>query len=335
MIPTATFLVKRMLKDYVAEYLAKECTIASHNMECGGFTRTRNPSTPIQLIAALNEYERMYGCTARKSFRCGQNFHNGHHQTDNGLSIQHQDKRESNQGFKKEKAITCYSCGTPGHKSTACPNVNTSANNSQFTESQKEDKKHLHRLSSTSSKLSNEVNGKIGPNKVSCILDSGSQISVVCEELVRPEQMREDMTTVSGFGSHEKNLPMADVRFHIQDMTFPLQVVVLTKEDMADMMLLGVNLGDDLFNLLRDIAKQSPKTVAVQVATTRNQANIEHNKSIQEACIMATEKPNPRNPSELAKGESGFVSSNGNENSQANSNTPSIDYVRESDGYVV
>ena len=128
---------------------------------------------------------------------------------------------------------------------------------------------------------------------------------------------------------------MADVCFHIQDMTFPLQVAVATKEDMTDMVLLGTNLGDDLFDCLRDIAKQSPKTVAVRVAITRNQANIEHNKSIPEAWVMATEKPNSRNPSELEKGESRFVSSNGSENSQENSNTSSIDKVRESDGYVV
>ena len=199
----ATFLVKQMLKDMddVAQYLAKEWTIACHNMKCGSFIRTRNPITPIQLLAALNEYERMYGCAARKSFRRGQNFHNDNHQTDNGLSIQHQEKRESNQGVKKEKAITCYSCGTRGHKSTACPNVDTSVNNNKFTGSQREDKRHLRRLCSTSSKLSNEVNGKIGPDLVSCNLDSGAQISVVHEELVRPEQMREDMTTVSGFGS--------------------------------------------------------------------------------------------------------------------------------------
>ena len=158
-------------------------------------------------------------------------------------------------------------------------------------------------MCSTSSKFSNEVNGKISPYKVSCILDSEAQITVVREELVRPEQMREDMTTVFGFESLEKTLPMADVCFHIQDMTFPLQVAVAIKEDMADMVLLGANLGDDLFNRLRDIAKQSPKTVAVRVATTRNQANIENNKSIQEACIMATEKTNPRNPSELEKGK--------------------------------
>ena len=143
------------------------------------------------------------------------------------------------------------------------------------------------------------------------------------------------MTTVSGFESQEKNSPMADVCFHIQVMTFPLQVAVATKEDMADMVLLGANLGDDLFDRLCDIAKQYPKTVAVRVATTRNQANVEHNKSIQEACVMATEKPNPRNPSELEKGESGFVSSNGSENSQENSNTSSIDKVRESHGYAV
>ena len=58
-------------------------------------------------------------------------------------------------------------------------------------------------------------------------------------------------------------------------------------------------------------------------------------KVFRKQCIMATEKPNPRNPSELEKGESGFVSSNGDENSQENSNTSSIDKVRESDGYVV
>ena len=100
-----TFLVKQMLKDVddAAEYLAKEWTIACHNMECGGFIRTRNPSTPIQLLAALNEYERMYGCAAWKSFRYGQNFDNDHHQTGNGLSIQHHEKRESNQGVKMEK----------------------------------------------------------------------------------------------------------------------------------------------------------------------------------------------------------------------------------------
>ena len=92
--------------------------------------------------------------------------------------------------------------------------MNTSVN-SKFTGSQKEDKRHLRRLCSTSSKISNEVNGKIGPNKVSCILDSGAQISVVREELIRPEQMREDMITVSEFGSQETNLPMADVCFHI------------------------------------------------------------------------------------------------------------------------
>ena len=75
-----------MLKDEddVAEYLAKEWTIACHNMECGGFIQTRNSSTPIQLLAAVNEYERTYGCAARKSFRRGQNFHNDHHQTDKG-----------------------------------------------------------------------------------------------------------------------------------------------------------------------------------------------------------------------------------------------------------
>ena len=138
--------------------------------------------------------------------------------------------------------------------------MNTSVNNSKFTGSQKNDKRHLRQLCSTSSKFSNEVNGKIGPNKVSCILDSEAQMSVVHEELVRPEQMREDMTTVSGIGSQEKNLPITDVCFHIQDMTFPLQVAVATKGYMADMVLLGANLGDDLFYM---ILQQSSKTMAL------------------------------------------------------------------------
>ena len=92
--------------------------------------------------------------------------------------------------------------------------MNTCVYNSKFTGSQKEDKRNLRRLCSTSSKISNEVNSKIGPNIVSCILDSGAQISVVHEELIRPEQMREDMITVSEFGSQETNLPMVDVCFH-------------------------------------------------------------------------------------------------------------------------
>ena len=50
---------------------------------------------------------------------------------------------------------------------------------------------------------------------------------------------------------------------------------------------------------------------------------------------MAKEKPNSRIPSELEKWESGFVIRNGNENSQENFNTSSIDKVRESDEYVV
>ena len=54
-------------------------------------------------------------------------------------------------------------------------------------------------------------------------------------------------------------------------------MAVATEEDMADKMLLGANLGDDLFDRLRHIAKQSHKTVAVRVATTKNQANVEHN----------------------------------------------------------
>ena len=58
-----------MLKDVddVAEYLAKEWTIACHNKECGGFIQTRNLSTPIQLIAALNEHEKISADQDRKA----------------------------------------------------------------------------------------------------------------------------------------------------------------------------------------------------------------------------------------------------------------------------
>ena len=56
---------------------------------------------------------------------------------------------------------------------------------------------------------------------------------------------------------------MADVCFHIQNITISLQVAVATKENMADMVLLKANVGDDLFYRLCDSAKQSPKTVAV------------------------------------------------------------------------
>ena len=61
---------------------------------------------------------------------------------------------------------------------------------------------------------------KVGARTARCILDSGAEVSVIKEDLVREDHLTGENIMVSGVNGDDKTLPLAILWCHVADISF-------------------------------------------------------------------------------------------------------------------
>ena len=112
---------------------------------------------------------------------------------------------------------------------------------------------------------------KVGARTARCILDSGAEVSVVKEDLVRKDQLTGENITVSGVNGDDKTLSVAILWCHVADISFSLKAAVAPRTFMNDEVLLGANLGKALFRRLMDVADLTPEVAAVRLTRAQEE----------------------------------------------------------------
>ena len=88
---------------------------------------------------------------------------------------------QKTQNEMRDTQITCFTCGLPGHKANICP--------SSSIQTKKDDFKNVRRVWTTTADFANVIMVKVGARTARCILDSGAEVSVVKQDLVREDQL--------------------------------------------------------------------------------------------------------------------------------------------------
>ena len=122
--------------------------------------------------------------------------------------------------------ITCYACGEEGHKSTQCPNKNRSVKvesnlikqvKAEPKEVQVKPVRRIRRHQNKDTSLRMKVNSQFA----SVLLDSGSSVTVVPENMVARAQRTGDIVAVKAFGAKKYlELPMAEVPFEVGNLSW-------------------------------------------------------------------------------------------------------------------
>ena len=138
--------------------------------------------------------------------------------------------------------IICFTCGEPGHKSTQCPNKDKSGRGLRPGKAEpKEVAKQVNRLRGHPSRdtvIEMVVNGQNMP----VLLDSGSAITVVPEDMVAQAQRLEETVELRGFGAKDAFvLPLAEIPFEVENLCWK-EVVALAPAEAGSEVVYGLDL---------------------------------------------------------------------------------------------
>ena len=138
--------------------------------------------------------------------------------------------------------IICFTCGEPGHKSTQCPNKDKSGRGLRPGKAEpKEVAKQVNRLRGHPSRdtvIEMVVNGQ----NVPVLLDSGSAITVVPEDMVAQAQRLEETVELRGFGAKDAFvLPLAEIPFEVENLCWK-EVVALAPAEAGSEVVYGLDL---------------------------------------------------------------------------------------------
>ena len=181
--------------------------------------------------------------------------------------------------------VVCYSCGIEGHKSPPCP--------SRLDKNGKEVKpksvKRIWHVQESCIRLEGKVNGYATP----ILLDTGASVSVVLENMVKPENLTGETVLVNVFGSDKSmSLPVAKVPFVIGDLGWEEKVAVFpVKEGAENEVIYNWNIRSVRGRKLVDMVDQHDSQEEVNLVTTRAMAKTEKADEEQEALVNAQEGP--------------------------------------------
>ena len=125
--------------------------------------------------------------------------------------------------------INCFTCGMEGHKSPQCPkNVKGERLGGKMGPIDKA--KPVMRIRKGLTK-GQEVKGAVNGQSTMIVLDSGADISLVPETLVRPSQLTGGTVAVRSYGAtHSWSLPIAEVEFRVDGAEWVEVVGVVPKQ---------------------------------------------------------------------------------------------------------
>ena len=165
--------------------------------------------------------------------------------------------------------ISCYACGEEGNKSSQCPNKNgIGKTDPKFLKQVKAEPKEVpskpmrriwrHQNHDTVLKM------KVNSQEASVLLDSGSSITVVPENMVVQAQRTGETVAIRAFGAKQHLvLPMAEVPFEVGDLHWVEPVALApVEEEVEQEVVYGLNL----------LSKRGMELVVL--ANRGNQANV-------------------------------------------------------------
>ena len=173
-----------------------------------------------------SEHSAGYSSSEKKSvgscFKCGKTGHKAadcwQKDTSGGSSGA---SKPSSSGSGSVRTIVCYTCGIEGHKSTQCPKIKQE--NPSPEEGQAKPVRRLRHKGGTDVVIKGVVNGK----EVSIVLDSGTVISVVPEDMVGEELKTGEVVSIIAFQSKEPvYLPVARVKFKVEHLEWEEEVAL-------------------------------------------------------------------------------------------------------------
>ena len=131
--------------------------------------------------------------------------------------------------------ITCFACGELGHKSTQCPNKdrNGKGESNLLRQVKAEPKevqvKPVRRIRKQQNK-DTVLRMKVNSQSVPVLLDSGSSVTVVPENMVAETQKTGDIVAIKGFGAKKYiELPMAEIPFEVGKLSWVETVALAPK----------------------------------------------------------------------------------------------------------
>ena len=190
------------------------------------------------------------------------------------------------------KPIICFYCGVEGHRSPQCPKKSQKKENPSPEEVQGQAKpvRRLRHKGGTDTVLNGIVNGR----EATIILDSGTAISVVPEEMVEEELKTGEEVLIIAFQSKEPvYLPVARVQFKVKHLEWEEEVALAPTVEGQETEVLcrfdvKSDIGFDLFLLVREREK------ILRVTRAEAQKQAEEDKD--NVAIVATEKPKVSKP---------------------------------------
>ena len=222
---------------------------------------------------------------AGNCFKCGKP---GHKAADcwqedtSGGSSGASEPSSSDSGFVR--TIVCYTCGVEGHKSPQCPKIKQE--NPSPKVGQAKPVRRLRHEGATDVVIKGVVNGK----EVSIVLDSGTVISVVPEDMVGEEQKTGEVVSIIAFQSKEPvYLPIARVKFKIEHLEWEKEVALAPiVEGQSTEVLCRLDVRSDLGFQLVALVREQDKILR---EVTRSEAKVEASEQKNIEKVIAVEKP--------------------------------------------
>ena len=132
--------------------------------------------------------------------------------------------------------IVCFICGVEGHKATTCPNKEAQRGANV---------KRVMRVEVDGEGSGPEVRGQVNGWEVSMVLDTGTRITLVPEDLVEGRLKTGETVVLGGFMAEPEVVPTARVRLGVEGMEDWEEVVALipAQQEEENQVILSVDLG--------------------------------------------------------------------------------------------
>ena len=155
-----------------------------------------------------------FGSFSLTCFNCGRE---GHKAADCWQKVKPEAGAAEGPG-KGAGKIVCFICGEEGHKATTCPKKEAQRGANV---------KQVRRIEVDGKGFGSEVRGQVNGWEVSMILDTGTEITIVPEEMVEGKLKTGDEVVLEGFLAEPRVVPTARVRLGVEGMEDWEEVVAL------------------------------------------------------------------------------------------------------------
>ena len=248
-------------------------------------------------VAAIREWEYKYGPAAKVFMRKPEVFFDKKLNFPLVAQVKGEPEKSLAQGMDKVKLekdwssarygqyerrdFKCYGCGETGHMKRNCP------------------KAGVRKVEATAQRLSFELEGYVQGSREICMLDTGSDMTLIPERLAKGLP-REGVMTCRAVGG-DFQADKVDVHLRVGSVDRKVQAAVVP-DSYIFCPLIGMNIGIDEIYEAIGVARQAIRAeqeAKIQAVQTRNQCNKEEQLELEAARTRKAEKPAIQRPEQL------------------------------------